>query len=258
MASTVRINPWLRRFHRAPAAPVRLVYFPHAGGSASSCFQLSAALPPAVEVVAVQYPGRQERFAEPCIDSLAELADELPRWLTGLDDKPMAFFGHSMGAALAYEVTRRLEAQATTSDDVPTPTHLFVSGRRAPSIVREDEEPVHLRDDEGLIADVRALQGTDDSLFEHSDLLKLLLPLIRADYRAIETYAYEPGPPVSCPLTAVIGDADPRVGPAEAEPWREHTSGEFDLRVFPGGHFYLGDGALGVADLLRERLAARV
>lgn len=252
MANNARINPWLRRYHPAPAAPIRLVYFPHAGGAASSCYQLSAALPPAIEVIAVQYPGRQDRFAEPCVDSLSELADEIPRALAVLDDKPMAFFGHSMGSVLAFEVVRRLDAAAGG----PVPTHLFVSGRRAAAIPRE--ERVHLLGDDGLITDMRALQGTDDAIFDDEEVLKLVLPAVRADYRAVETYEYVPGPPVTCPMTAVIGDSDPRVNRAEADAWRQHTAGEFDLRVFPGGHFYLGEGALGVADLVRDRLAARV
>lgn len=254
MPSNARINPWLRRYHPAPEAPLRLVYFPHAGGAANSGFQLSAALPPVAEVISVQYPGRHDRFGEPHLDSLTALADEITPWLDALDDKPMAFFGHSMGSVLAFEIARRLQAEA--EDEDAAPTHLFVSGRRAPTIVRE--ERVHLMDDAGLVADLRVLQGTDDSVFDDPEVMRLVLPAVRADYRAIETYVYEPGPPLACPVTAVIGDSDPRVDRAEAEPWRQQTTGEFRLEVFPGGHFYLGEGALGVADLLRDGLSERV
>lgn len=247
--NAVRVNPWVRRYHPAPGAPVRLVYFPHAGGTASSCFQLSAALPPAIEVLALQYPGRQDRFTEPCVESVAEFADEIHRALDGLDDKPLAFFGHSMGATLAYEVARRFQAGAS-----PAPVRLFASGRRAPSIVHP--ERVHLGGDSGLIAEVRGLAGTDAGILADDDLLELILPAMRADYRAIETYAWTPGPPLTCPVTVLIGDHDPRVDLAEASAWQQHTSGEFTLRVLPGDHFYLGEGALGVADLLRDELAA--
>lgn len=256
MPSNARINPWLRRYHAAPDAPLRLVYFPHAGGAAHSSYQLSAALPPIAEVVAVQYPGRHDRFTEPCLDSVGALADEIPEWLGALDDKPMAFFGHSMGAILAYEVARRLQADDLFPGAGPVPTRLFVSGRRAPTIYRE--ETVHLRDNEGLIAEMRTLQGTDDSVFEDEEILQLVLPAVRADYRAIETYMYEPGPPLTCPVTAVIGDSDPRVSRADAEAWRPQTTGPFTLHVYPGGHFYFGEGALGVADLLRDELSTRV
>lgn len=256
MPSNARINPWLRRYHPAPEAPMRLVYFPHAGGAANTSFQLSAALPPVAEVISVQYPGRHDRFSEPCVDSLNTLADEIPQWLDALDDKPMAFFGHSMGAVLAFEIARRIQADDPSPAAGPTPTHLFVSGRRAPTVVRE--ERVHLLDNKGLVADMRALQGTDDSVFDDPEVLGLVLPSVRADYRAIETHVYEPGPPLTCPVTAVIGDSDPRVSRADAEAWRQQTTGEFRLLVFPGGHFYLGDGALGVVDLLRDGLAERV
>jgi len=270
MPSNARINPWLRRYHPAPEAPMRLVYFPHAGGAANSSFRLSAALPPVAEVISVQYPGRHDRFGEPYADSLAALADEIPQWLDSLADKPMAFFGHSMGSIVAYEVARRLQAKDAAlgagvsggvsgeamSGPTPTPTHLFVSGRRAPTIFRE--ERVHLMDDDGFVADLRALQGTDNSVFDDPEVLRLVLPAVRADYRAIETYVYEPGPPLTCPVTAVIGDSDPRVNRAEAEAWRGQTTGDFRLAVFPGGHFYLGEGALGVVGLLRDGLAERV
>lgn len=257
MPSNARINPWLRRYHPAPEAPIRLVYFPHAGGAANASYQLSAALPPVAEVVAVQYPGRQDRFTEPCLDSIGALADEIPQWLDALDDKPMAFFGHSMGAIIAYEVARRLQAQDLVPAAAgPVPTRLLVSGRRAPTIYRE--ETVHLRDNGGIVAEMRMLQGTDSSVFDDPEVLELVLPAVRADYRAIETYMYEPGPPLSCPVTAVVGDSDPRADRADAEPWRQQTTGPFTLHVYPGGHFYLGEGALGVLDLLRDELSARV
>lgn len=257
MPSTARINPWLRRYHPAPDAPTRLVYFPHAGGAANSGFQLSAALPPVAEVISVQYPGRHDRFGEPCVDSLSALADEIPQWLEALDDKPMAFFGHSMGAILAYEIARRIQADdPSPAAGTSTPTHLFVSGRRAPTTFRE--ERAHLLDDNGLVGDLRALQGTADSVFDDPEVMRLVLPAVRADYRAIETYVYEPGPPLTCPITAVIGDSDPRVTRDEAAAWRQQTTGDFRLHVFPGGHFYLGDGAHGVVDLLRDGLAERV
>jgi surfactin synthase thioesterase subunit len=256
MASNTRINPWLRRYHPAPDAPMRLVYFPHAGGAANTSFQLSAALPPVAEVISVQYPGRHDRFVEPCVDSLSALADEIPQWLEALDDKPMAFFGHSMGSVLGYEIARRLQADDSAVAAGLTPTHLFVSGRRGPTISRE--EHVHTLDDDGLAADMRALQGTDDSVFEDPEVLRLVLPAVRADYRAIETYVYEPGPLLTCPVTAVIGDSDPRVNREEAEAWRLQTAGEFRLHVLPGGHFYLGEGAGGIVDLLRDELAERV
>jgi pyochelin biosynthetic protein PchC len=234
---------WFRRFHpAAPGAP-RLVCFPHAGGAASYYHPLSATLAPAVDVLAVQYPGRQDRHAEPMVDDLFVLADRLADVLAAEVAGPTAFFGHSMGASLAFEVARRLG---------PGLLGLFVSGRRAPSEFREG--PVPERSDDELLADVRRIGGTDPRVLAHPELLRLVLPVLRNDYKAAQSYHYRPGPDVGCPVFALFGDSDPRVTEAEARQWAAHTSGFFELKSFPGGHFYLNDHLEEVGGLLGERL----
>ncbi|MCS0638489.1 alpha/beta fold hydrolase [Streptomyces sp. LP05-1] len=223
---------WIRRFHPRPDSRVRLVCLPHAGGSASFYFPLSRAMPATVEVLCVQYPGRQDRRTEPLLDSVPALADQVYEALLPWTDRPLALFGHSMGASLGYEVARRLERRR---DFVPTA--LFASGRRAPSAYRA--ETVHLRDDDGLVEEMRELSGTDPQLLGDEELLRMILPAIRADYRAAETYTWEPGPPLRCPVTSLIGDDDPKVTRDEAAAWSAHTEGPFALEVFPGGHFFL-------------------
>jgi surfactin synthase thioesterase subunit len=225
-------DAWIRCFHPAPDRSVRLVCFPHAGGSASFYFPVSAALHPEVEVLAVQYPGRQDRRTEEPIDDIPRLADRVfaalqPR----LGDRP-AFFGHSMGAIVAFEVARRM-----AREDGSAPARLVLSGRRAPS--RRRDERMHLRDENGIIAELKSLSGTASGLLDDEEMRRMILPAIRSDYRAIETYAYTPGPPLSCPITVFTGDQDPQVTLDEARAWHEHTTGGFDLDVFGGGHFYL-------------------
>ena len=146
---------WVRRFHRCPAGAPRLFCFPHAGGSAAYYFPFSRELAPGVDVLAVQYPGRQDRRHEPLIDSIPELADRVAEILAGLAASPFAFFGHSMGAIVAFEVALRLRDYSGVS-----PTRLFVSGRRAPSTKR----PRSAYDDASLIAEMRRLGGTDPRL----------------------------------------------------------------------------------------------
>ncbi len=238
---------WIRRFHPAPAATARLVCFPHAGGSASYFHPVSAALSPAVEVLAVQYPGRQDRRTDPLVDDLFVLADQLAEILAA-EPGPLAFFGHSMGASLAFEVARRLEPRGTEL------LGLFVSGRRAPSAFRD--ERFHQESDNGLLAEVKRLSGTDAKVLEDDEIIRMVLPALRNDYKAAETYRYRPGPDVSCPVLALIGDHDPKVTADEARQWATHTSGAFELRTYPGAHFYLNEHHAAVNSLIAARLAA--
>ncbi|HEX8868083.1 MAG TPA: alpha/beta fold hydrolase [Lentzea sp.] len=226
---------WFRRFAEAPPGAPRLVCFPHAGGAASWYQPFASYFSGRCELVAVQYPGRQDRRSEPLLDDIRVLADQVSGLLTR--DRPLHLFGHSMGAMIAFEVALRVQ-----------PDHLFVSGRRAPQIVRDDR--VHLRDDAGLIAEVRRLAGTNARVFDDEELVRMVLPAIRADYRAAETYRYSPGPSLSCPLTALTGDADPKATVDEVSLWRERTTGAFSLNVFSGGHFFLSDNRSAVAALV--------
>ncbi len=240
---------WLRRFHPAEDAPVRLFCFPHAGGSASYYFPMSRALSPDADVLAVQYPGRQDRRHEACVDDLRELADRVVAELRPWCDRPVALFGHSLGASLAFEVALRLQEAGD-----PVPVALFASGRRAPSHHRENQL-VHLAPDDRLLAEIRALSGTDPAVLADDELLRSVLPAIRGDYKAAETYRYRPGPALACPITVLTGDIDPAVTAEEAAGWADHTDGPFALHRFAGGHFYLNQHSSEVIGLIRQQLA---
>lgn len=240
---------WIRQYLPAPDAPVRLVCFPHAGGSATYYLPVARALSPSVDVLAVQYPGRQDRMREPCVDSLHELADLVAEQVLPWTGRPFALFGHSMGATLAYEVAKRLEREGRE------PLVLFASARRAPSTHRD--ETMHLCSDAQLLADLRGTSGTDPRLFEDEGLLRLVLHALRADYKAAATYRHTPGagPEPACPITALVGDRDPKASVDEARAWSAHTRSGFDLRVFEGGHFFLEDHASAVIGLIAEGIA---
>jgi pyochelin biosynthetic protein PchC len=239
---------WLGRFRPAPSAPTRLVCFPHAGGSASYYRPVAVAMSPEVDVFAVQYPGRQDRHREPLVDNLTTLADTLADVLDDRDDRPTAFFGHSMGAILAFEVARRMERRG-----IRLAGGLFVSGRPAPTVIRE--RYVHLMAEPDLIAEVKGLSGTDSRLLDDDEVVSMVLPALRGDYKAIETYRYPPGPDVTCEVVVLFGDQDPMVTAAEAEQWRRHTTGPFSTHVYPGGHFYLDVQHRAVNRLIAEHLA---
>jgi surfactin synthase thioesterase subunit len=248
MRSDLR-EKWITISTPAPQSAVRLVCLPHAGGSASFFFPVSRALAPEVEVLAVQYPGRQARRLEPAIDNLPDLADQIFAALGELTDKPLALFGHSMGAMLAYEVALRMQQAG-----VPAPVRLFASGRRAPSRTRPNEW-LHKGPDSAIVAKMRRLGGPGTEALADPEMLELVLPPVRNDYTAVETYQAEPGRRLDCPVTVLIGDDDPEVTIDEASAWAGHTSGACDVETFPGGHFYLADQGPRVIDRIRRTLA---
>lgn len=190
----------------------------------------------------MQYPGRQDRRAEPLFEDVRKLAAAIAGALVPWAGRPWAFFGHSMGAIVAFETARLLEGRPGVAPLV----RLIASGRRAPSTFRH--ETVHQRDDAGLIAELRQLNGTENEVFRDEELLRLVLPAIRGDYRAIETYRGDPEARIGAPVSVFVGDDDPRVTLEEARAWEAHTEGGFELHVFSGGHFYLVPGLAETAD----------
>jgi surfactin synthase thioesterase subunit len=243
-------SPWLRRFHPLLGTDQVVVFFPHAGGSASFFHPHTAELAPYVDTLTIQYPGRQDRYRETLIDDIGELAERIYEEVVSAGVQRPVFFGHSMGAALAFEVAVRMEERLGRG-----PERLFLSGRRASSCGRP-HETVHLMGDEGLVAEMLHNGVTDRRLLIDPDILRLILPVVRNDYRAIETYRADPAARVACPVTALVGQGDPKCTVDEAAAWAGHTTGPFDLEVFPeGAHFYLVPHQRDVAEVVRERLA---
>ncbi|MGW1675226.1 thioesterase II family protein [Streptomyces sp. NPDC002324] len=225
---------WFRRQARTSHPRVRLVCFPHAGGAASLYRDWTEGLPTGIEVLAATLPARQDRFREPPVERMDELADRIAEALRPHLDLPYAFFGHSLGSDVAYEVARRLERLHGHG-----PQRIFVSGASAPHV----GEPVDIEayDDPALIAEIQRLGAPHTELLDDPELAALLLPALRADYRL--SAAYRPVLPeldvLHAPITALVGDRDPLVPVEDALKWAELTSGGFNHRVYPGGHFYL-------------------
>lgn len=225
---------WLQKFVPRPEARLRLICFHHAGAGAAVYRTWGRGLPAAIEVVAVQLPGRANRLKEPAIESVGGMVDGLLPELRAQLDRPYALFGHSMGAVIAAEV-----AAALLRDGAPAPQHLFLSGRRPPQLP-DPRPPLRDLDDAAFVAEInRRYGGIPPELMQHADVLALLLPSLRADIRALETHQGGPVVPLPCPITALGGTEDGLTSHEHLLAWRDHTQAAFRVRQFPGDHFYL-------------------
>lgn len=231
VAST--FNTWVTRPKPNPHAKLRLFCFPYGGGGARTFFRWPDNLSPFIEVCPIELPGRGDRLLEPPFTRLEPLLQELSDILLPYLDRPFTFFGHSMGGLVSFELTRLLRREHGLM-----PLHLFVSGRRAPQLPDPDL-PIHTLPESEFLQELRLYNGTPESVLENAELMKLFLPVLRADFAVIETYVYKPEPPLSCPITAFGGLEDRKVSFDALEAWRKQTSATFCHKMFPGDHFFL-------------------
>lgn len=233
MVTSTLAATWFRPRPPNPQAKVRLLGFPYAGGTASIFNSWPSQLPPFVEVCALHLPGRESRFREQPFTRLEPLVESLAEGILPLCNKPFAFFGHSMGALIGFELIRFLQKQYQT-----IPFHFFASGCSAPQMIRRDRHIHHLPEPE-FLRELRRLNGTPKSVLEHAELMKLMIPIMRADFEICETYAYSPEPPLNCPITAFGGSQDRDVSKRKIAGWRDQTNAHFSQYMFPGDHFFL-------------------
>ncbi|VFN03626.1 MAG: medium-chain acyl-[acyl-carrier-protein] hydrolase [Candidatus Kentron sp. G] len=235
-------NTWIAGVDN-PLAKMRLFCFPFAGGDTLTYRAWPRQLSPEIELRPIKLPGREDRFGETCFRKAVPLARVLAAALSSYLDLPFAFFGHSMGALLAFEFTRELRRWGGAQ-----PVCLMVSGRRAPRIPLA-REPFHTLPDPALIEKLRTYYagGTPELVLREPELMALFLPVVRADLAITDAYVYPPESPLDCPIHAFGGEADHTVPKADLDAWREQTTGRFTLRLFPGGHFYLNEKSSGGA-----------
>jgi medium-chain acyl-[acyl-carrier-protein] hydrolase len=233
MMSRPNLSPWVSIFRPNPSARLRLFCFPYAGGSSLTFRQWPSGLPPDVELCAVQLPGRGGRMRETPFKRMPPLVEALAEVLPPFFDRPFAFFGHSMGATIGFELARRLRRA-----HAPEPAHLLVSGRQPPQAPYADRGMYSLSDAE-LIEELRQLNGTPSEVLEHAEMMQLLLPLLRADLELIQTYAYEPEPPLSCRISAFGGLRDDEADRDVLQQWAGQTTAEFSLDFLESDNYLI-------------------
>jgi len=244
-------SPWLGLRRPNLQARVRLFCFPYAGGSEATFRTWQKNLPDTVEVLPIQLPGRGTRIKEAALTRLAPMVQALSQSLRPEMELPFAFFGHSMGGLIAFELARQLRREGG-----PLPVHLFISAKCCPQQV-DDLHTSEISDDE-LIEMLRRYEGTHKEVLENAELMLLLLPVIRADMDLCHTYICDPEPPLPCPITAFGGLQDHKSGRACLEGWQNYTTGRFTLRMFPAGHFFLRSWEKPILDAIFRDLAPHV
>lgn len=226
-------NSLIKRFQPNPQAALRLFCFPYAGGSAAIFRKWVENIPQTIELCAVEFPGRISQIQTLPLTRIEPLVDAIATALLPYLDKPFAFFGHSMGALVGFEVARLLQTEYNLK-----PVYLFISGRQAPQIPPHTA-PIHNLPEPEFLAQLRRLNGTPAVLLENAELMQILIPILRADFAVLENYTYIDKPPLNCAIAAFGGLEDKEVSCEQLAAWRDLTAGAFQLQMFPGDHFFL-------------------
>lgn len=244
---------WFTTLKQSPNSRLILVLFHYAGGNSNIYRELVKRIRSPAHIVAMDLPGRGSRFTEPLIDDLDRAADEIKIALqqerVTTVESDMVFFGHSVGAKLALAVTQRLERSGE-----PSPKHLIASASRAPHLPRI-KPMVHDLPKSELLRELHKNGGTPEAVLADEDLLELVIPMIRSDFKMAEKYLHKDLTPVKCDLSVFGGDADSTVEHESLDAWSRHTRGRFEVQLFRGGHFYLHQNEQVLAEAIEAILA---
>ncbi len=239
---------WFKFSARNSKARFRLFCFSYAGASASIFNSWSEKFPAEIEICPIQLPGRENRLKEPPFTRLKPLIQALAPLLKPYLDVPFAFFGHSMGALLSFELARELRRRNWSC-----PVHLFVSGSRAPQLPNP-EPPIHRLPELKFKEKLKHLNGTPKEVLQNADLMQLFLPALRADFAILETYFYANEQPLDCPISAFGGLQDSKIGREEIAAWRQQTHRDFTLQMFSGDHFFLNIAGRALVQTISQKL----
>jgi medium-chain acyl-[acyl-carrier-protein] hydrolase len=226
-------NDWFIPFKQEKNAYLRLFCFHYSGGSASAFRQWSTDVIGDVELIAIQLPGREERFNEPLLNNISQIVNNLCWHFNNYLDKPFIFFGHSTGALIAFEFVRALRRKG-----MPKPEHLVISGTKAPQVPLK-KQPIHDLPNLKFIEELKKYNGIADYIIENEELMSIFMPTIRADFCISETYKYTSEEPLTCPMTVLGGLSDDTVDLDDLIQWKEQTSSLFKYHLLFGDHFFV-------------------
>jgi len=237
-----QVSPWLLRVPR-PDAAFRLFCFCYAGGNAASYLPWQGKVDSAIEICALQPPGRGARLFEPPLGTMDVMVSAVSAVVDRMDDLPFAFFGHSLGALVAFEL-----AHYRAQRGLRVPVHLLLSGCLAPGS-RSEPKNLHLLDDARLVDELRKYNGTPPEILAHQELMALVLPTIRADFRLASEYRHVPRRRLDMPISVLAGRADDYDSTEQYENWLTETDARGSVHWFDGDHFFINselDRTLGV------------
>lgn len=240
---------WFPTVRYRPSTRFRIFCFPYAGGGSSVFRTWGKYFPESVEVCPIQLPGRSARFFESPIIQFSSLVKAIVKEVMPFLDKPFAFFGHSLGGLIAFEITHQLRSNYSIQTD-----HLIISGCAAPCCNPKRRALSNLPDQE-LISELRLLNGTPNELLDSEEFMALSLPSLRADFALYESYQYRPRVPLECPLTVFGGTEDREVDWWQLELWKNETEGMFSLYQLPGDHFFLHKEEITVLKFILKNLS---
>lgn len=223
---------WIVRYHQNPDARLRLFCFSYAGGGASIYRQWHDLLPQDIEICAIQLPGREYRLMEPAYTNLAPLVEVLAQAITPYLDKPFAFFGHSMGSLVCFELARQLRRTHKKE-----PFHLYIGAYRAPHLPNPNVKIYHLPME--VFKVILRADGIPERILQNEELMQAMLPTLRADFELCDTHDMQEEAPLSYPFSIFGGEEDRRISPAELDAWRVHSAAPCSLTLLPGSHFFI-------------------
>ncbi|TAE61954.1 MAG: thioesterase [Nostocales cyanobacterium] len=248
MTTKTTFNSWITCPQPNPNAKIRLFCLPYAGGSAVIFHKWSKNLPQTIEVCPIEIPGRGRQITLPPHTKMKSLVAEIATKIIPFLDKPFAIFGHSMGAQVSFELARLLR-----SDYNLQPIHLFISGRKAPQINSTKRDIYNLPDQE-FWQEVSKLNGTPNEVIENAEMIELFLPILRADFTALETHIHTNQQPFNFPISVFGGLQDTGITQHQLEAWKEHTTSDFSVQMLEGNHFFLRESEKNLLHQITHKL----